>query len=190
VGRSSDVLWHLCRAAGVTAYVALTLAIVFGLLLSTSLAARWITAARGAELHRWLSSVTLALAGAHAAVLLGDRLARFSIVSVLVPFAAPTRPFAVGLGVLALYAALALHASFSLRGRIGVRAWRALHYTSFAVYALVTAHGLLAGSDASLPWMGAVYLASVTLVTALTGYRVIWAVLGRDVKGARSAVKR
>ncbi len=172
MSRPSDALWHLSRAAGITAYLALTLAVAFGLFLSTGLADRWISRARSVEVHRWLSSVMLGLVGAHAAALLGDRFLRFDVVDVLLPFASRYRPFAVGLGVLAGYTALAVHASFALRARLGTRAWRALHYASFGLYVLATAHGILAGSDAGLPWMGGVYLGSLGVVTVLTGCRV------------------
>jgi len=173
MSRPSAALWQLSRAAGVTAYLALTLAVAFGLLLSTRLAERWSSRALRVDLHRWLSSVTLLLLGAHAAALLGDSFLRFDALDVLVPFAARYRPFAVGLGILAAYAAVVVHASFALRSRIGARAWRTLHYASFGLYALATAHGLLAGSDAALPWMRGAYLASLGLVAVLTGYRVV-----------------
>ena len=98
---------------------------------------------------------------------------RFDILDVLVPFVAPYRPLAVGLGVLAAYAALSVHASFALRGHIGARPWRALHYLSFAVYGLATAHGLAAGSDARLLWVKALYGVSSGIVLSLTGCRVV-----------------
>jgi hypothetical protein len=52
-----------------------------------------------------------------------------------------------------------------------------LHYLSFAAFVLVTAHGLLAGSDASEPWMRGIYAASagafafVTLLRLFGGSR-------------------
>lgn len=165
--------WLASRAAGVTAYVAITLEIVFGLFLSTGAADRWIARARSVEIHRFLSVTALALVAAHALVLLADRFVRFDLLAVLVPFAAPYRPFAVGIGALAAYAAIVVHGSFAVRRSIGQRAWRALHYVSFAVFALATGHGLLAGSDAGRPWMVAVYASSTAAVLALIAYRVV-----------------
>ena len=166
-------LWLASRAAGITAYLALTLDVVFGLFLSSSMADGWIARARSVEVHRWLSSVVLTLTAAHAIALLGDRVVRFDLLDVLVPFLAPYRPFAVGLGVVAAYAAVVLHGSFALRSRLGPRVWRALHHLSFALYALATAHGLTAGSDAHLPWLRALHLASVGIVLPLTAHRVL-----------------
>lgn len=163
--------WQTSRAAGFAAYAALALEVLFGLFLSTGAADRWIARARSVEAHRWLSSVTLALVVAHAAALLGDRFIRFDVLDVLVPFLAPYRPLAVGLGVLAAYAAIVVHASFALRARIGQRAWRALHFLSFAVFFGATTHGLLAGTDSGLTWVRGVYAGSAALVLWLTFYR-------------------
>ena len=47
-----------------------------------------------------------------------------------------------------------------LRRRIAYRLWRGIHYVSFLTVVLVTAHGLLAGSDAQELWMRAIYAAA------------------------------
>lgn len=164
--------WLASRAAGITAYLALTLEMVFGLVLSTGAGDRWLARARSVEIHRFLSVAALALVATHALALLADRHVRFDLLAVLVPFAAPYRPLAVGLGAIAAYAALVVHASFGLRREIGQRAWRALHYLSFAVFVLATAHGLLAGSDTEKPWLRATYASSTAVVLALVVYRV------------------
>ncbi len=161
--------WVASRAAGVTAFVALTLDVTFGLFLSTGLADAWIARARSVEIHRWLSASALSLAGLHAVALVGDSFVRFDLLDAIVPFISSYRPLAVGLGVLALWLAWAVHASFSVRRRIGVARWRLLHYASFGVFALACAHGLLAGHDA---WMRSVYLVAIGAVAALLLVRV------------------
>jgi len=165
-------LWIASRAAGVSAFLALALAVAFGLFLSTGAADRWLPRRQSAELHRWLSAATLALIGVHALLLLGDGFVRFDLIAVLVPFASPYRPVAVGIGVLAGLSAVIIHGSFALRRRIGARTWRRLHYLSFVALALALAHGLLAGSDAGAAWMRAVYLVTAAVVTALLAARV------------------
>jgi predicted ferric reductase len=164
--------WPIARAAGLTAYAAITLAVVFGLLLSTGAADRWVARARSVEAHRFLSTAALALVALHALVLLADGHVRFGLLDVLVPFRAPWRGFAVGLGTVAAYAAVVVHASFFLRRRLGPRGFRILHTLSFAVFALATAHGLLAGSSAGHPFMVGVYLSATGLVVLLTAVRL------------------
>jgi predicted ferric reductase len=164
--------WMLSRALGVTAYVALSLEVLLGLALSTGAGDRLLARARSVELHQWLSSVALALTGAHAHALVGDRFVRFDLLDVLVPFASRHRPAAVGLGVLAAWAAVVVHASFGARKRIGARAWRVVHYLAFALYAAATAHGLAAGTDARATWMRAVYAGSAGALALLVGLRL------------------
>jgi predicted ferric reductase len=179
--------WTFSRAAGVAAYVALTLDVLFGLLLSTGAADRWIKRARSAEVHRFLAVGALALTLGHAAALLFDGWARLDVLDLLVPFAASYRRAAVGAGVLAAWVALAVHASFALRRRIGQRAWRALHYLSFAAFAMAAAHGLRAGTDHAQPWLHGIYVGSAGLVVWLTLFRVVMAVLpGRSRAGRAS----
>jgi sulfoxide reductase heme-binding subunit YedZ len=83
------------------------------------------------------------------------------------------RPGAVALGVFAMYGALVVHLSFGWRKRIGVRAWRALHFTAFAVFVAAVAHGLLAGSDAAHGGMRALYAGAALVVVVLIVVRVL-----------------
>ncbi|MEO7002128.1 MAG: ferric reductase-like transmembrane domain-containing protein [Ktedonobacterales bacterium] len=79
---------------------------------------------------------------------------------------------AVDLGVFALYAfALLLFTSW-LRRRMRYRLWRVVHYCSFAMFVLVTAHGWLAGSDTGEPWMRAIYAGASAMVLFLTLVRM------------------
>lgn len=164
-------LWITSRAAGVTAFLALTLDVVFGLFVSTRAADRLIPRARSVELHRWLSTVALSLTAVHAAALFGDAFVRFDVLDLLVPFASSYRPFAIAYGVLAAYAALLVHASFSFRRRLGAKTWRKLHYLSFFVFVATLLHGWLAGSDSGSCGMQALYVSSATVVGMLVLYR-------------------
>ena len=165
--------WYLSRAAGISAYVALTLSMLWGLLLSTNLADRWIARGRSVELHKWISALALGLIAAHALVLVGDPFVRFDLVDVLVPFASAYRSIAVALGVLSAYGTVVVLGSFWLRRVLGQRTWRALHMVAFPTFGLVTLHGMLAGSDSATPWMRLIYLFSSTIVLVLVTYRLV-----------------
>lgn len=162
--------WTTSRAAGVTAFGALTLDVVFGLFVSTGLLDRWVPRGASVDVHRWLSSVSLTLVAVHALALLGDPSVRFDALDVLVPWQSAYRPGAVALGVLALYGAAVIHLSFGWRRWLGVRAWRALHTTAFAVFVAAVAHGLAAGSDAGP--LRALYAVTVAVVLALVAIRI------------------
>lgn len=180
------MLWNLARVAGVVAYLALTGTVALGLLVSTGALDAWIARARSLELHRWISSLMLALVAAHGLAFVGDAQARFDLLDLVVPFLAPYRPLAVGLGVIAALLTLVVHLSATLRARLGQTAFRVLHTLSFPAFFLVSAHGLLAGSDAQRPGMRALYLACAGLVLALTVLRLATRRGARDATPATS----
>lgn len=164
--------WVTSRAAGITAFLALTLDVLFGLLVSTGAADRLVPRHRSVEIHRWLSSVALALIAVHALALTADRFVRFDVLDAMVPFLSSYRPVAVGLGILAAHAALAIHLSFGLRKRIGVKAWRAIHSLSFFAFAAALVHGVFAGTDSGTPLVRAMYLAAGAAVGGLVLLRL------------------
>lgn len=169
---SGTTPWIVSRAAGVTAFAALAVDVIAGLALSSGALDRVIPRARSLELHRSLSVVALSLTAVHALALLVDRFVRFDVLSVLVPFASPYRSLAVGLGVLAAYAALLVHASFGWRKRLGPKTWRKLHYLSFVAFAGALVHGLAAGSDRDAAGVRLLYAATAAIVIALGAARV------------------
>jgi len=181
--------WLVSRALGLTAYVALSLEMVFGLLVSTGAADRVLARARALELHQWLSSVSLALVGAHAIMLLGDGFAGLDVIDLTVPFAAELRRFATALGVLSAYAMLGLHLSYAARGKIGARTWRKLHYGSFALYVLATAHGLAAGTDSGRLFTTLLYAVSASGVASLLAVRLMVVAANRTKRSARHPLR-
>ncbi len=163
-------LWITSRAAGVTAFLALSLDVAFGLFISTRAADRAIPRARIVEAHRWLSAVTLTITAVHAGALLGDRFVRFDVLDLLVPFLSTYRPLSVGLGLLAAYVTIVVHHSFSWRKWLGAKVWRSLHYASFAAYAAALLHGVFAGTDTRA--LSGIYLSSAAVIGSLVLYRV------------------
>lgn len=164
--------WLVSRAMGITAYVALSLEIALGLLVSTGAADRVLARAHTLAVHQWLSSVSLVLVGAHAITLLGDGFAALDVIDLAVPFVAEVRRLATALGVLAAYAMLGVHLSYAARGKIGARTWRRLHYGSFALYGLATAHGISAGSDSGRLFTTLLYGLSAAGIASLLGVRL------------------
>jgi len=165
--------WFVSRATGFAAFAALALDVVVGLLVSTKAGDRWITRANAIDLHGWLSPVALAFVVGHGLILLADGYVRFDLLDVVVPFVAPYRPLAVGIGVIAAYLALVVHASFGLRRRLGTRTWRRLHYLSFAAFVASSVHVILAGSDSTRPWAVAFYGSPLAIVGALVAHRLL-----------------
>ena len=64
----------------------------------------------------------------------------------------------LGLGAAAFDLLLAVAITSALRERLGHRAWRAVHWTAYAVWPLAVVHGLGTGSDVHQGWMTVVYV--------------------------------
>lgn len=165
--------WYLSRAAGFTAYLLLAASVALGLGVQTRALDRVARRFASFDLHRFTALLAIAFTLLHVYVLLGDRYYEWSIAALSLPFRSPYRPLAVTTGVLALYGTGVVAASFALRRHIGFRGWRALHYSTFAIYAAATAHGLLAGTDSGEPWAFALYVAGAVPIAPLLGYRAL-----------------
>jgi predicted ferric reductase len=164
--------WYGTRISAFLAYLAVAGSVIYGLLLTTKLldaiAHRPVTFA----LHKDLALIGLGLAGVHAFLLTLDSSVPFSLADLLVPFQGPYRPLWVGIGQIAFYLALVVVAGFYVRGRIGQRAWRLVHYVTFLAFLASTVHGLQAGSDSGTPWARSIYVGATVVVVFLLVYRV------------------
>jgi predicted ferric reductase len=171
---ANPFFWYVTRAAAVSSYIVLTVVVLLGiartLVRTAGSRASWVLD----ETHQFLALLTAALVGLHLLSLLLDPLIPFSLQEFLLPVAEPYRPFAVDLGVLTLYGLVILWLSSWLRRYISHTSWRALHYTSFVVFLLVTLHGVLAGSDSSLSWMLLIYLGASASVILMGLIRLLW----------------
>jgi hypothetical protein len=165
--------WYLMRATGTVAYLLLSGATLWGLVLSSKVVQDAVPAALALALHNILAWLGVALAGFHAFVLVFDGYYAYRFADVLLPFVGPYRPLWVGLGSIGWYLALLTSVSFRWRKWLGPKRWRALHALTFVAYALVTVHGLTAGTDSQAPGMHAVYIGSSVLVLFLTVYRLL-----------------
>ena len=164
--------WYLSRAAGFVAYLLLWGSVVWGLMLSSKIGQRKLRPPALLDAHRFLSYVALGFAFFHGLVLMGDRYLSFPLTSVLIPFAGAYKPTLIAAGQLALWLSLLVSLSFLVQKRIGRRAWRSLHYVSFAVYGLALMHSIWLGSESHLLVVKAMYLLTAEAVIFLTAYRI------------------
>jgi DMSO/TMAO reductase YedYZ heme-binding membrane subunit len=169
--RTDPTFWLLARASGLTAYLLLTMSVLAGLILKSRPFGRAVKAAAVMDLHRLLALLGLASLGVHATALLVDRTLRMPVAGLFVPGSSPYRPVAVALGVVAAELMALVAVSFSARRLTGPKVWRLLHWSTYAIFALATAHGLLAGSDSAQPWARDLYLGAVAAVGFATAWR-------------------
>ena len=164
--------WYLSRAAGFTAYLLLFTSVALGIAIGTRLSDRIAKRASVFDLHRFTTIVALAFTLFHVYILLGDGYFNFNVWQLSVPFLSPYRGWQTAIGIASLYALVLIITSFYVRQFIGYRAWRALHFLTFALYAGATLHGITAGSDTTQSWARLIYLLTGGAVVALILYRV------------------
>lgn len=165
--------WYISRAAGFVAYGLLFAVVAMGLAIHTRAADRVVSRWRITDIHEFGSLLALAFVGLHAGILLADTYVGYSVAQILMPFAAPTRTFWTGVGVIAGYLLVLVVASFYLRRWIGYRTWRLLHYGTFGLYVMATLHGVFTGTDSVTAWAQLLYIATGGIVLALVLYRVL-----------------
>lgn len=169
---SSPFDWYLTRDMAIAAYLALTLTVLFGLVVSLARVTGERVIWHIQELHSTFATLTGVLIVGHMLTLLLDSYIPFTLTNLLLPLSQPVSTVSVDLGVLSFYGMVTLLLSSWLKQRITYSLWRAIHYVSFATYILVTAHGWLTGSDSVTSWMPSVYFGCSLAVGALVAARI------------------
>jgi methionine sulfoxide reductase heme-binding subunit len=169
--KTDPTFWLLARASGLTAYALLSAAVVGGLVLKSRPFGRALRPAAVTDVHRFLTFLALGMVGLHAIALALDRTVHMPLAALVVPWLSPYRPTAVAFGVLACELAALVVVSFPFRRRIGFRAWRRLHWLTYLVFFLATAHGLAAGTDSARPWAADLYFGALGAVAFATAWR-------------------
>ena len=171
--KNDPTYWFLARASGLVAYAILTASVLAGLVLKARPLGRSVSPAVIVDIHRFLALLGLGALAIHGIALVLDDAVDIGLAALLVPGAAPYRPLATALGVLAAELMVLVYVSFPLRRRIGAKAWRALHWFTYLVFALATLHGLAAGTDSGRTWTLALYGAAVGAVLAAVAWRLL-----------------
>lgn len=169
---TDPTFWIVARATGVTAYVLITLSMLAGSILKSRPFAS-LRPAAVMEVHKTLAVLGIGAIGLHGLALVLDTAVPISLPALVVPGLSSYRPLWTGLGVVAAELAALVTASFWARRRIGMRAWRLIHWATYAAFGLATLHGIAAGTDSARPWALAMYAAAAASVTGATAWRAV-----------------
>ena len=181
----SRVYWYMARSAGIVAYLLVWGSVAWGVMVTNKVLDGVVKPILTYELHQFLSIAALVAGVFHAFMLLGDTYIKFNLLDLLIPFRATYQPVWVGLGIIGAYLMAILTVSFYIKKRLGHRAWRLIHYSSFAVWVMVTIHGVLAGSDSHWPLMQVLYIGAIVSVSFLLTYRILATKRSAKLKTAR-----
>ena len=169
---SNSVLWYTTRGAGAVTLILLSTVVVLGILSTLRVQSdswpRFLTTG----LHRNLALMTLVFLGLHIATAVLDPFTNLGWGAAIIPFSSYYRTFWLGLGVIAFELMLAIVVTSLVRGLLGHRTWRAIHWLTYAAWPIGVVHGLGTGTDTWSAWMLAITAACIAAVGMAIGLRV------------------
>jgi predicted ferric reductase len=168
----SQAWWDTARAGGIVAWALVTLTMIGGLQLSTRLVRRPVSA-WVLDVHRFVAGLAVAFLGVHLVGLAADTFVGFGPADLFVPFVSAYRPGAVALGIVSLYLLLAIEVTSLLMKRMPRAVWHRVHLTSYALFPVVTVHGLTAGTDRHDTAFRLTCLAAAAVVLFMSLVRVL-----------------
>jgi DMSO/TMAO reductase YedYZ heme-binding membrane subunit len=158
------IQWYVMRATGVVALALLSVTVVLGLLNRSRIASdRWPRFVID-RLHRNASLLAVVFLCIHILTSVTDRFVAVGLVDAVIPFHSSYRPFWVGLGAVAV--------TSLVRVRLGVRAWRGVHWLAYLAWPVAVAHGLGIGTDGGQVWMLAIEAICIGSVLAALALRL------------------
>jgi sulfoxide reductase heme-binding subunit YedZ len=168
----TNALWYFGRGFGVSALVLFSLVVVLGVVTRGGRPLPGLPRFAVATLHRTASLAAVLFLGLHVVTLLLDPFAQLHLTDVVLPFLASYRPLWQGLGTLAFDLTVVLVVSSLLRHRLGLRAWRAVHWAAYACWPFAVGHAVGIGTDRHTGWLLGVVAGCVLLVAGAVGWRV------------------
>jgi methionine sulfoxide reductase heme-binding subunit len=161
---SDSILWYTTRGAGAVTLILLSAVVVLGIAgtqrLQSSSWPRFLTTG----LHSNLALMTLVFLALHIVTAVVDPFTNLGWAAAVIPFDSYYRTFWLGLGVISFELLLAIIATSLVRGFVGHRTWRAIHWFTYAAWPIGVVHGIGTGTDTWSAWMLAITLGCAAAV--------------------------
>jgi predicted ferric reductase len=150
------------------AWALVTLAVMWGLFVSTKAVAKASSPAWLLDLHRFFGGLSVVFTAIHLVGLWADNFVEFGWAELFVPMASSWKPGAVAFGIVAMYLLVAVELTSLMMKKLPRRVWRWIHHASLPLYALATYHSIAAGTDRASTVFRLVALVSVNIIVFLT----------------------
>jgi predicted ferric reductase len=158
---SNSLLWYTTRGAGAVTLILLSTVVILGILSTLRVQSdRW-PGFLTTGLHRNLALMTLVFLALHIVTSVVDPYTNLGWAAAFIPFGSSYRTLWLGLGVISFELLLAIVLTSLVRGFLGHRAWRLIHWLTYAAWPVGVAHGLGTGTDTWSAWMLAITAACV-----------------------------
>ena len=128
----------------------------------------------------------------HVATTVIDGFAPIGWLDAVIPFRSPYRPLWLGLGAVSTDLLIAMIGTSLLRGRLGYRAWRAVHWAAYACWPIALLHGMGTGTDIRLGWGTALNIACLVAVLGAVWWRLAdaWGLSAGELHAGRLPTRR
>jgi sulfoxide reductase heme-binding subunit YedZ len=167
-----EVLWAFGRASGLIALLLFTVTLVLGIVTRSGRPLPGMPRFSVSLLHRNVSLLAVVFLVLHVGTLMFDSYAKLSLLDVVVPFAGSFKPLWQGLGTVAFDLVVAIVITALLRRRIGQRAFRFVHWFTYAMWPIAVLHGIGNGTNGTSRWFLLLTAASGVLVAAAVVWRL------------------
>jgi methionine sulfoxide reductase heme-binding subunit len=169
---SDSILWYTTRGAGAVTLILLSSVVLLGILgtqrVQSASWPRFLTTG----LHSNLALMTLVFLALHIVTAVVDPFTNLGWAAAFVPFESSYRTVWLGLGVISFELLLAIIVTSLLRGFIGHRGWRAVHWLTYAAWPIGVVHGMGTGTDTWSAWMLGITCACVAAVAVAVLLRI------------------
>ena len=170
---SYTFLWYATRGAGAVSMVLLSGVVILGILSALRVQATGWPRFLTTGLHRNVALTAVVFLALHIVTAVVDPYTHLGFGAALVPFSSYYRTFWLGLGAVALELMVAIVITSLVRGFVGHRAWRLIHWLAYACWPVAIIHGFGTGTDVWSVWflalaaicIGAVGVATVVRLT-------------------------
>lgn len=166
--------WFIARITGLAAFAVLSLSLLSGEALRTSVLDFLATNRALRKLHDFTTPLWIPLALTHVIALVLDRTARIGAIDLVVPFRTEYAQLEIGLGTLSLDVFLVVTVTSWLRSRMNNTLWTWIHRTAYAGFAFAFVHALRSGTDFSAPLVSALAWPVAAALAVLAVSRIVW----------------
>ena len=166
--------WFIARITGLTAFAVLSLSVLSGEALRTSVLDFLAKNRALRKLHDFTTPLWLPLVFAHVIALVFDKTARVAPINVVVPFLTDYGEIPIGLGTLAFDIVMVVTITSWLRSRMSNNVWMWIHRTSYIAFVAIFFHAALSGTDFDAPLVSALAWSTAAGLGILGVSRIIW----------------
>jgi methionine sulfoxide reductase heme-binding subunit len=169
---NGPALWYATRATGLVTLLLLTASMLLGIITAGRFASEKWPRFLTVGLHRNMTLLVLVFLALHVGTTIVDTYTSIPAAAAVLPFASAYKAPWLGLGAVAADLLVAVLVTSLLRSRLGLRAWRRLHWLAYACWPVALAHGLGTGTDRRTLWAVAGTLGCVAAVAAAATWRL------------------